>query len=234
MPIPVNPNPCSRSEPAMAQGAPLPAFLTRCNRRATRGHLPSEKHRGAVSFTTLAQCAVMQLLELSYPVESYAAWPAELTVRLRSHEEVTYWPAVGSLTANGLHILVDVIQQQDRIDRAKLDFDALLQQAAQDRGYKIILLDEADVQCDPRLPIARKILGYGGSSINDEQIFEVREVLARVGGALSLGDMHRRQGGCMKLVAAGCILAMRRRLVLTLDPHSEDACVLSTVGGARR
>lgn len=206
---------------------PQPTFVRRCQHRALRGMLPSEKLRGAAAWTVNAQRNAMLLLEIAHDVVAYRAWPLEVEVRVGRNTSLTYFPSMGLTFADGRRAVLDFIYSDDLPHRESLGFDSALGAALARLGWGLVLMRESSLRADPRLALAREIRRASGRSVNEAASFALCKHVSEKGGSTTLGNLRSEANDGDAAVTSACVLIMRRALTISIDQPSLDNCRIS-------
>lgn len=191
------------------------------------GRAPSEKLGCPVSWSTPSQARIAYLLEVTHGVVSYGPWPLKVTLRAGWSDPFEFWPAMGFTAIDGSRCAIDVVHDHDMDDRISMDFDRLLEDALDTCGIRLVRMREVHLATDRKVAIAKRMARYVGTSVPAEDAEQLRGLIGRHGGRMTLGGIRTSGEDGVLRMAQACVLGMRRRLCLELDAGGLEA---STVG----
>ncbi len=223
MPHPDTPASAGAAEPQEAH----PAFIRRCAHRSSAARAPSEKLGRIVAWTTRAQGFLVNLMEVTHSVVDFQPWAFPVTLRVGWGEPFEYWPALGFTGESGRRVAVDVFYEKDRDDRESVRFERLLDEALTAQGFYLTAMSEEALASAPKTAVARMMVRFAGVATTSACVARLREVLATHGGSTTLGQLRRSAADGGELVAAACVLGMRRRLRLDVSKDGLDASSVS-------
>ncbi|WP_338661249.1 hypothetical protein VQH23_13480 [Pararoseomonas sp. SCSIO 73927] len=194
------------------------------------GRAPSEKLGYPTTWTTPSQARLGGLLEVTHGAVSYGPWPFKVTLRAGWSQPFEYWPAMGFTTMDGSQVAIDVVHDHDMDDRIAMDFDHLLEEALDARGIRLVRMREIHLATDRKVVIARQMARYVGTSVPAEDAEQLRGLIGRHGGRMTLGQIRTSGEDGVLRMAQACVLGMRRRLLLGLDVGGLAASTVSLCG----
>ncbi len=211
--------------------AEVPSFVRRCRHRNAMSTAASEKLRTDVRWTTAAQGELAALFEITHGVVSYNPWPGPVVVRAGWRSVWEYWPAMSVASDTGLVTFVDVVHPQDEAERSVMEFDSLLREALRVRGIALLTVRRGNLNADHKVRVGKQVRSYTGWPMPDRGcVANLMQLVGLDGRGSSFGQLASTDGSGQSLVAAACLLVMRRALQLTVHRDGFAASILTVPG----